>query len=178
MTGKSFGDEFDALAAELRRGPGSELFEELQITEAETELARLRQRRLSDVLTEAMHRGDTVEANTRFGVVRGTVDYVGADYFLVVTRSADVALRADRCAVRIERSPEGGHTVSGGSRTFTARLAEYASTGEIVTLLVPELRLELTGQVTIVAADHVVIIDLDDTTTVPLAQIDAVRRHH
>jgi len=130
------------------------------------------------VLSQAMHRGDVVEAITRFGIVRGTVDYVGSDYSVILTRTADVALRLDRCAVRIERSTSGGHSVRGGSRTFVARLAEYAATGEIVTLLVPDLRLELTGQLTIVAVDHLVVVDLDDATTVPLDMVDAVRRHH
>ena len=176
MTPRSFGDELDDLAAELRRGPGADFLDELAITEEETELGRLRGRSLEDVHTSAMHRGDTVEATTRFGVLRGLVDYVGSDYTVLTTPTTDLALRVERCSIRVERSTSGGHTVSGGSRTFVARLSEFAATGEIVTLVVPDLRLELTGQITIVATDHAVIVDSEATTTVPLTQIDAVRR--
>lgn len=176
MTRKSFGEEFDALAAELRRGPGAEMFQELEACELETELGRLRRRTMEDVLAVAMHRGDRVEVGTRFGTVWGGVDYVGSDYVTVVGVDSDMSVRLGRCTVRVQRSSAGGHSVSGGSRTFTARLAEYASTGEIVTLVLPEVSAQLTGQITIVATDHLVIVDVGATMTVPLDLIDAVRR--
>jgi hypothetical protein len=70
-------------AAELRSSTGAEILEELEITETETELGRLRKRSVQEVWEAAMHRGDLVTVVTGVGTVTGLVDYVGTDYSTV-----------------------------------------------------------------------------------------------
>lgn len=166
-----------SLAADLRRVAGAELRDELEITEAETEQGRLRHRSTVQVWEHAMHRGDAVSVITRHGRIGGTVDYVGLDYATVVRpdRAWDVRLERSVLATA-DRSPAGGHTVTGGSRTFRARLAEYEATGEAVTVLVPALDLELRGRIGVAATDHVIVIDGPNTVTIPTELIDAIRR--
>ena len=163
------------LAAELRRRAGAELLDELEITEVETERGRLRHRSLPQVWEQVMHRGDRVTATTRMGLVRGTVDYVGTDYATVVGDDTSWDIRLERSILsQVERSTAGGHTVTGGSRTFKARLAEYEATGEPITILLPHLAMR--GRIAVVATDHVVVTAETDTATVPIQLIDVIRR--
>ncbi len=164
------------LAADLRRGEGAELIDELELAEAETELGRRRRRRLTDQWEATMHRGDSISVWTTFGRVAGLVDFVGADYATVIRHDLCWDLRLDRGAVTVHRASHGGHRVTGGSRTFRARLAEYEATGEIVELVLPALNLELRGRVAVAAVDHVVVEGSDGATTVPTGLIDAIRR--
>jgi hypothetical protein len=107
--------------------------------------------------------------------VRGTVDYVGTDYATVVGDDTSWDIRLERSILsRVERSTAGGHTVTGGSRTFQARLAEYEATGEPITILLPYL--EMPGRITVVATDHVVVTAETDMATVPIDLIDMIRR--
>jgi hypothetical protein len=169
--------DMQSFAADLRYGPGAEMFGELEITEAETELGRLRRRDLKAVLEQAMHRGDRVSVITRCGTYGGEVDYVGNDYVTVLALDAAADIRFERCALRVHRVASGGHTVTGGSRTFKARLAEYAATGEVVTLFAPDLRMTLRGIVTVVAVDHVIVAQPEGSTTIALDLLDVALRH-
>lgn len=166
-------DESQSMAAELRQSLEADYFEELEITEAETELGRLRRRPLAGVWEEAMHRGDRVAISGAFGAFTGAVDFVGEDYATVVDDDRMLDVRLDRCVLRVIRSRSGGHTVSGGSRTFTARLSEYAATGEPLTVIAPRLGTDLAGRIRLVATDHLLIAP---ELTVPLTTIDAVVR--
>jgi hypothetical protein len=164
-------------AAELRSSTGAEILEELEITETETELGRLRKRSVQEVWEAAMHRGDLVTAVTGVGTVTGSVDYVGTDYATVIGSDSVWDLRTDRAVIsRVRRSPAGGHTVSGGSRSFRARLAEYAATGESVTLSIPARSMEAHGRIAVVAIDHVTIVEKYDQVTAPIDLIEVVHR--
>lgn len=162
------------LASHLRHAT-RDVVEEWEITESETEQGRLRRRHISDVWEQAMHRGDDVAVEAAFGGIAGSVDYVGADYATVVTRETAWDVRLGRCVMAARRSVMGGHTVHGGSRTFKARLAEYESTREEVTLLVPSLTFEPRGTIAVLATDHVIIVD-EGSMAIPLGLIDAIRR--
>lgn len=174
MLGQPNSTELTELASHLRHN-ARDLVEEWEISESETEQGRLRKRHISDVWEQAMHRGDDVTAQTAFGRIAGSVDYVGADYATVVTGDTVWDLRLGRCTVVARRSVIGGHRVHGGSRTFKAKLAEYEATGEDVTLLLPSLAFEARGRIAVLAADHAIITE-EGSTAIPLGLIDAVRR--
>ena len=164
------------IAAELRSSTGAEVLDELEITETETELGRLRKRNIQQVWQAAMHRGDLITAVTGLGSLTGSVDYVGADYATVVGGDSVWDLRTDRAVIsRVRRSSAGGHTASGGSKTFKARLAEYEATGEFVTLVIPSM--EAHGRISVVAVDHVCVVDQSETTTIPIGLIEVIRRN-
>jgi hypothetical protein len=164
-------------AAELRSSTGAEFLDELEITEAETELGRLRKRTIQQVWEAAMHRGDLITAVTGLGSVTGSVDYVGTDYATVVSGDSVWDLRTDRAVIsRVRRSTAGGHTASGGSKTFKARLAEYGATGESITVIIPARSMEAHGRIALVAVDHVAIVDQSESITVPIDLIEVVRR--
>lgn len=163
-------------AAELRSSAGAEILDELETTEAETELGRLRKRTIQQVWEAAMHRGDLITAVTGLGSLTGSVDYVGTDYATVVGGDSVWDLRTDRAVIsRVRRSSAGGHTASGGSKTFKARLAEYEATGESITVIMPARSMEAHGRIAVVAVDHVSMID--PTVTIPIDLIEIVRRN-
>jgi len=169
--------ELTELAAHLRAEFDPDVVEEREITEVETEQGRRRHRSLEHVWSDAMHRGDLVTAKTTFGSVEGSVEYVGTDYTSVNGTHFTWDVRLDRASVRVRRSVMGGHSVTGGSRTFKARLAEYEATDEEVTLFAPSLGLEIGGRLDVVATDHLVLTTTDGDMTIPLAAIDGVRRY-
>ena len=164
------------ISAHLRSAVGSDIVDEWEMTEHETEQGRRRRRALKDVWEQAMHRGDHVTVLIPAGRFTGTVDFVGNDYATVISDGTSWDLRADRSLMTTRRANSGGHTVSGGSRTFKARLAEYESTGEHVTLIVGSHGLEFGGRIVVTATDHVLLSDGGRTVVVPTGTIDAVRR--
>lgn len=168
-----FREPISELSAQLRSSAGAELTEEWEATERETEQGRLRSRPLTGLWEQAMHRGDRVTASGSFGVCTGAVEYVGKDY--AVVRHADVAwdIRLDTCVVTIHRSPQGGHTVTGGSRTLRARLAEYEASGERVT--VHTTTGSHRGVIGVAAVDHVLLSD-EGEVAIPTATIVAISR--
>lgn len=166
-------DPLDNLAAHLRHGEGADMIDEWEITELETEQGRLRRRALADVWEQAMHRGDRVRVVTPFGRITGAVDFVGTDYATVIGERVCWDLRLDASAMQAFKSPRGGHTVRGGSRTFRARVAEFESTGEEVTVLLGTE--EFAGRIAVAATDHLVLTG-EPATVIPLALISAIRR--
>jgi hypothetical protein len=168
--------QFLDTAASLRHGAGSEFLEEARITEIETEMGRRRRWTLRDVWERSMHRGDRVVVWLEGTRISGTVDFVGDDFATI--QAADVCwdVRFSAAALRTVEPGRTGHSVSGGSRTLKARLAEYASTGETVTILAPRLGLDVEGTVRIVATDHVVFDEETNSVTVPLERVAGVRR--
>jgi hypothetical protein len=169
--------ELTEIAARLRAEFDPDVVEEREITEVETEQGRRRRSTLDQVWTESMNRGDLVTAKTTFGPLVGSVEYVGIDYASVNGDDMSWDLRLDRASVQVRRSTNGGHSVSGGSRTFKARLAEYEATGEDVMLLAPSLDLEVCGRLAVIATDHLVVTTVHGEMTIPLAALDGVRRH-
>ena len=166
-------DPLDDLAAHLRHGEGTDLVDEWEITELETEQGRLRRRLLADLWERAMHRGDRVHVLASFGRLTGAVDFVGIDFATVIGDGLCWDLRLESCVMQPVRSRYGGHTVRGGSRTFRARLAEFESTGEELTVLVRGT--EFAGTIAVVASDHLVVAG-DASTIIPLTLVSAVRR--
>lgn len=168
-----FREPISELSAQLRSSAGAEMIEEWEATERETEQGRLRSRTLTEVWEQAMHRGDRVTASGSFGVCSGTVEYVGKDYAVVAGEDIAWDLRLDSCAVVIRRSPHGGHSVTGGSRTLRARLAEYEASGERVTVHTATGSHQ--GVVGVAAVDHVLLSDQGDIA-IPTATIEAISR--
>ena len=166
-------DSFNDLAAHLRHGEGADMIDEWEQSELETEQGRLRRRSLADVWERAMHRGDRVRVVASFGRLTGAVDFVGHDFATVIGDGMCWDLRLDTCVMQPVRSPDRGHTVRGGSRTFRARMAEFESTGEEVTVLLS--RDEFTASIGVAASDHLVLTG-EPPTIIPLSLISAVRR--
>lgn len=149
------------------------MIDEWEMTERETEQGRLRRRSLADLWEQAMHRGDRIRVVATFGPFTGTVDFVGHDFATVIGNEMCWDLRLESCVMQPVRSPHGGHTVRGGSRTFRARMAEFESTGEELTVLVEGA--EFTGSIVVAATDHLILTG-DPPTTIPLVLISGVRR--
>lgn len=149
------------------------MIDEWEMTELETEQGRLRRRSLAELWEQAMHRGDQVRVVTSFGRITGVVDFVGNDFATVMGDGVCWELRLTRAVLAPVRSPHGGHTVRGGSRTFLARMAEFESTGEELTVLAGAE--EFSGTIAVAATDHLVLVG-DRETIIPLTLISAVRR--
>lgn len=175
--GESPTDPLEELARDLRQSVGGELRAESEITEQETHIGRLRRRGLADVVTEAMHRGDLVSVITGARTITGSPVFTGSDYLVCVTSTEIVDAPFDRTLIRIERRPHGGHSTTGGAKTFKARLAELEHTGEIVTLVVADTQMELQGRIAVAASDHCVFEEVDGSNTyVPIGQICLIIR--
>ena len=171
-------EEIRRMGSELRwSATGAEFVEEAEITESETETGRRRRQTMIDIVTEAMHRGDTVTARFADTVVTGTVVAVGSDYFSVETPYEVGDLKTDVVALSVSKQPEGGSSTKPGSMTFKARLAEYEQTGETVGLVLRDGRKWDASQLHVVAADHVAIgHEGEPRTYLPLGEIAAAFR--
>lgn len=170
-------DPLEELARDLRQTVGAELRAESEIAEQETHIGRLRRRGLADVVAEAMHRGDLVSLITGVRIITGTAAFAGSDYLVCVTPTEIVDAPFDRVLIRVDRRPHGGHTTTGGAKTFKARLAELEHTGETVTLVLADSRLDLDGRITVAASDHCVVEEVDGSQTyVPIGQICLIIR--
>ncbi|MDX1449298.1 MAG: hypothetical protein R3246_09570, partial [Acidimicrobiia bacterium] len=163
------------LSSQLRATSGAEIVEEWEITERDTEQGRRRARTLGDVWEQAMHRGDRVTVSGAFGTCSGAVEFVGTDYAVVEADGAvwDVVLATVAAAIR--RSTSGGHTVTGGSRTLRARLAEYEASGETITIHTDSTT--ITGAIGVAAKDHLIVTGEVDTV-IPYAIVRAISRVH
>ena len=105
------------------------------------------------------------------------VDHVGKDYLSVDTPTEHIDARLDRVALVVAPNPAGGLDPRGGSITFKARLSEFEQTGEPVEIVAARLEASVAGRIQVVAEDHVVMIDRDQTSTViPVGAIDLVIR--
>ncbi len=171
-------DEIRRIGSELRwSASGAEFVEEAEITESETETGRRRRQTMIDVVTEAMHRGDTVTARFADTVMTGRIVAVGTDYFSLETPYEVADLRTAVVALSISRQPEGGTSAKPGSVTFKARLAEYEQTGETVGLALRDGRKWDASRLHVVADDHVAIgHEGEPRTYLPLADIAAAFR--
>lgn len=145
------------------------------------------QRRLTDITTELMHRGDTVAVTVVGATFTGTITYVGDDLVTVRTpvgrvdvhTALPVAVAGDRRALApaplvlrvVERAKAGGVRPGNETSGFRARLHEYeADATELVigSALVPD---EVRGVVTL-GRDHVHVRGRDGAETyLPIAWI-------
>jgi hypothetical protein len=166
-------DPLDELALELRAAVEDELLADAEAVEELAELGRRRARSVSDLLTDAMHRGDAVRARSAGFVLAGSIAYVGNDYVVIEGMDATADVRMRGSAFTLERARAGGHRTTGGSRTFRARLAEYEQSGEPVVLHTAAG--ELRGVIDTAATDHVVVRD-DMVHVVPYETISLVLR--
>ncbi len=170
-------DEFAELGDELRRGAGTEFLAEAAEIEQETHLLRRRRRRLGDVATELVQRGDLVGFRLGDRAVTGVAVFAGADYLTVATGTTEATVRLDAVALSVRRRRAGGRPTAGGATTFKARLAEFALTGELLTLVAPTLGLDVAGHIDVVAVDHVLVRDLEEVEwLIPLATLTLILR--
>ena len=169
-------DDFDDLAAELRRRIGAEFRDEAEEVERLVELQRERKSTLRDVAMAAMHRGQRVALRIFEEEWTGELIGVGSDYLSLRTPTVFLDARLDSVAITTPRAREGGRTAKAASETFRARLAEFESTGERVTVRSRLPVIEVAGVIGVVAADHVVVNCPDERCYLPFNGIFMVIR--
>lgn len=169
-------DDFDELAAELRRRMGNEFREEAEEVERLTDLQRRRRANLWEVALAAMHRGDQVTIQTRTGTWSGELAAVGDDYVSLQAPNGIIEALLDEVALRVLPSRTGGRSGRAAAATWKARLSEFALSGETVTVVAPDLGLEITGVIELIARDHAVVDDGTARTYIPLRSLAIVLR--
>lgn len=161
-------DDFDDLAGELRRRVGHEFREEAEEVERLSDLQRRRRATLADVALDAMHRGDAVTVRSAAATWTGELTAVGDDYLSLRAVNVIIEVPLDAIALEVVASRAGGRSGRPASLTWKARLAELATSGEVVTLLAPDLGVEVTGPIELVARDHVVVSGGTAKSYIPL----------
>ena len=162
------------LESELRQTAGREWAEEAAEDERLTELMRSRRMELGQRARELVDSGNRVRVETGNQTFAGQLTYAGTDY-AVVDRGDDlVAVRLDSGTVAVEpgTGPPAGQ--SGAPTSLKAHLAELASTGESLRLIVGQRA--LIGSIDVVAEDHLVFNQDGQTILVPFRQLVAVVR--
>ena len=148
-------------------------------------------RRLIDIASEVMHRGDTVAVTIGLVTFTGMVSHVGFDVMRLRTPAGvvDVNLAAvstgsgDNRHTRlpapivlrvVARARAGGRRAGGGTDTFRARLLESEAEGACVRLGSLLLQEELRGTLTI-GRDQLCVTDTERRETyLPLAWVSWV----
>jgi hypothetical protein len=148
-------EEFDDLAAELRRRVAAEFRSEAEEIEHLVQLQRRRKALLRDVATTAMHQGQGVTVRCFEREWSGELLAVGSDYLSLLTASHFVEARLDSIALGLTPARQGGRTGRPASETFRARLTEFELTGEKLSLQCNSPILEATGVIEVVGIDHV-----------------------
>lgn len=148
-------EEFDDLAAELRRRVAAEFRSEAEEVELLVQLQRRRKAILRDVATTAMHQGHGVTVHCLESNWSGEVLAVGSDYLSLLTATHFIEARLDSIAIALSPSRKGGRTGRPASATFRARLTEFELTREEVTLRCRSPLLEASGVIEVVATDHI-----------------------
>lgn len=150
--------------------------------ESESDAAALaaRQRDLTDVVFDAMAAGDLLAITSLDRTYTGVVTYARRDLVSIRTAGAgvDANLAGPLHLVVKERAHAAGLDLGSGAPSFRARLSEYELSGETVEIVAPAAGAALTGRITAVARDHVVITSEDvEAAFVPLTKIAFVVRH-
>jgi hypothetical protein len=169
-------DQDPEIASELRRTVGREWSEEAAEDERLTAAYDRRRFGMSLVAKEMVNRGDRV--TVIFGgqdfsgqVVGGGVDHVTIEGS---GQRADVLLDAGYWSILPAGGGGGGGTAT--EESIKARLAEYADSGVTVRLVLSGGEIVI-GHVSVVASDHVELVDADDRTLyVPAGIILAIVR--
>ena len=175
-------DPLDELQSELRSAVGNEFRRAAEEDEEVARAHRLRSRSLTDVASELVSRGDTVQVT--FGAERFIGVVVHARGSLATMRTQDddevhlnlegpVVLRVTRLATEGGRAPDPL-----GPDSFQARLRQIELERGMVIVSLPASGQSVRCRIDAVAADHLMVTDLTDQTWfVPFHQIAAVTKH-
>jgi hypothetical protein len=140
--------------------------------------AHWRGRRLADVASELVVRGDEVEVLAAGDPLVGTVVHAGSDYAVIETSrgQVDVQLAAMDLLRVTRRVRRGGRPPGRGARTLRARLTEHEVAGVPVRLLTRGAG-EVDGVILAVAVDHVLVRTRRGEVAIPDGQVVAVIHH-
>ena len=169
-------EEFEGLAEELRRRVAADFRDEAEEVERLMQLQRRRKAFLRDVATTAMHQGQGVSLRGFGEEWIGELIAVGSDYLSLQTATQFLDARLDSVLIGLTPARQGGRTGKPASDTFKARLAEFESTGEEVTVRSRRPVLEATGMIEVVAADHIEMRCPDERCYLPIDGICLVIR--
>ncbi|MBT8203589.1 MAG: hypothetical protein HKN74_12855 [Acidimicrobiia bacterium] len=156
-------DPLDELGRELRERMGDELRAEAELVEQDAATVELRRRTVADVALELVSRGDTVSVIAGEKVLRGTLVYARGELARIHTASgrADINL-ASPVVLRVDaRSRDGGTAARPGADTLRARLLEYDMEDVAIELWAPTPATTVSGSISAVGRDHVVLEDHD-----------------
>jgi hypothetical protein len=169
-------DEFDELAAELRRRVGAEFVMESAEIEQLAEQQRRRRADLAESARRAMHRGDRVTVTCQTGRWSGQLWAVGDDYLVLEAIDTWIEAYLPSVGLEIEPARSGGRSGSPASVTWRARLTELELEGDTVTVVAPPANIEVTGRIEVVAADHIVLATGDRRSVLPITMIAVMLR--
>lgn len=164
------------LAAHLRDSAGRDWNEDAAEDERLTALHDRRRFGLSEMAKDMANRGERVTVEYGGHTFSGAVVAAGANYVTLEGSGlrADIRLDAGYWSVLVTDADSRPGVVS--IETLTARLAEYAESGLMVRLAIPDGNLVI-GKVTVVADDHIELADADGRKLyVPLKMILAITR--
>ena len=167
-------DEFDELAAQLRGEVGSEFRLEAEALEEDAAKLVLRRRTLGDIAVELMNRGDEVGATAAGTTISGVITHAAGDLVIIETSHSTVSVNlAGPISLRVvRRAQAGGRGRANGSPSYRSRMLELEMSGELVEIVTPLTPDPLVGTISVVGADHVVVIDRDQTEQfVPLSAV-------
>lgn len=169
-------DEFDDLAAELRRRVGAEFMQESAEIEQLAEQQRRRRADLAESARGAMHRGDRVTLTCQTGRWSGQLWAVGDDYLVLETIDTWVEAHLPSVGLELEPSRSGGRSGSPASATWRARLTELELEGDSVSVVAPQANVEVSGKIEVVALDHLAIAAGDRRSLLPISMVAVVLR--
>ena len=151
------------LASELRQGPGREWSEEAAEDERLTELLRRRRASLTEVMADLAARGDRVSVEFGGHTFSGGLVASAADYVTVAGPGQVADIRLDAALWSV--IPTGDSTSSHERRaeSFLALLKTYEAEGTNLRLALADQGIVI-GRISVVAADHVEVADVDKRT--------------
>lgn len=159
--------------ADVARAGARQWYHEMAAWESAAELLRLRQRHLGNVLWEAMQRGDEVTVTAGRHTLTGFLSAARGDLAILDMPDVMAALHVPALdAVHVEKGGVGvsGDRSYGSLRAFLGMLEVEAASVRIV-----GRDLDVTGRLTAVADDHVLVIPPGGgETAVAIAAIVAV----
>jgi hypothetical protein len=171
--------DFDDLASELRQQVGGEFRLEAEAVEDDARRHALRRRTLQDVAFELMNRGDEVGATGAGVSLTGTITHVAGDLAIIQTPHslANVNL-AGLVSLRVlRRNQEGGQGRANGSPSYRSRMLELELSGEFIEIF-SSVSDSVTGTISAVGADHIVVVDRNQTEWfIPLSTIVFTLQH-
>ena len=167
-------DEFEDLGNELRRRMGAELRDEAEEIERLIELQRRRQATLAEVARTAMHGGDSVTLMIGKRRWAGSLTAVGDDYLALDSGESTVECPLASALISLDPARSGGRSGRPESATWRARLAELATDGDAIRLLMNDGE-EIACSIEVVAVDHLEVSS-DRSSYVPLDLVVAIIR--
>ena len=165
--------EFDELASELRQKVGGEFRMEAEAVEEDAAKLVLRKRDLADVVLEFLNRGDVVGISALDVSYTGVVSHAAGDLTIIDTPHSLINVNlGGPISLHVERRAQsGGRSRANGSQSYRSRMLELEITGENVEIISSGSR-SIEGTISVVGADHIVLIDRNDTEWfIPLSTI-------